>query len=446
MERDKRAITGALAAATCTLLGTASPEPVQAQEEPDWNFDTALLYYGEGDNRVQDLSLDILARRNYLDDRFLTLGLTVDSLTGATPTGAMPQTVLQTFTKPSGRGQYTVASGELPVDNSFHDTRVAATANWQQPLGRLSLLNIGAGASVEIDYTHAGLNAQISHDFNKRNTTLSAGIAIGHDTVNPIGGTPVPLTPLQAASGRGGGEGDGGEGGGSGPGQPKDVMDFMVGVTQVLTRNLLLQLNYSYSDSSGYLNDPYKILSVVDGATGEPIPSTPPPGVQGPSYLFLYENRPDKRVKQSYYAQAKYYMDGSVLDLSYRHMTDDWQIDSDTVDLHLRWPLSSASYLEPHLRFYRQNEAYFYRASLIDGQPLSDYASADYRLGNFNAVTAGLKCGWTSRSGNDMAVRLEWYRQSGKIPADQLIGDQRLINNYPDLNAIILQFSSRFGR
>jgi len=28
-----------------------------------------------------------------------------------------------------------------------------------------------------------------------------------------------------------------------------------------------LRLNYSYSDSSGYLTDPYKILSVVDPVT-----------------------------------------------------------------------------------------------------------------------------------------------------------------------------------
>ena len=125
MENDKRAITGALAAATCTLLGTAAPQPVQAQEEPDWNLDTGLLYYGEGDNRVQDLSFDVLARRNLLDERSLTLGFTVDSLTGATPTGALPQALPQTFTSPSGRGGYTISAGQLPVDNTFHDTRLA---------------------------------------------------------------------------------------------------------------------------------------------------------------------------------------------------------------------------------------------------------------------------------------------------------------------------------
>ena len=441
MERDKRAITGALAAATCTLLGTASPEPVQAQEEPDWNFDTALLYYGEGDNRVQDLSLDMLARRNFLDDRLLTLGLTVDSLTGATPTGALPQAQAQTFTGPSGRRGYTIAAGQLPMDNSFHDTRVAGKVNWQQPLGRLSLLNVGASASVEIDYLHAGLNARIARDFFKRNTTLSAGFAVARDSVRPIGGTPVPFTQMQAATG---GDGEG-EGGGSGSGETKDVADFMVGVTQILTRNLLLQLNYSYTDSSGYLTDPYKVLSVVDPNTGDGVELTPGVGLDGPTYLYLYERRPDTRKQKSLYGQVKYYMDGKVLDLSYRYMTDDWQIDSQTIDLHLKWPTNATDYLEPHLRFYQQSAAYFYQSSLLDGEPLPEYASADYRLGRFNAITLGVKYGWQTLAGNDMAVRLEWYRQTGKIPKDQLIGDQLLINNYPDLNAVILQFSSKFG-
>ncbi|MDH3435142.1 MAG: DUF3570 domain-containing protein, partial [Gammaproteobacteria bacterium] len=94
--KDHRSISGALAAATCTLLGTATSEPVQAQDEPGWDFNTALLYYAEDDDRVQDLSLNVLSRRVFVDDRFLSLGLTLDALTGASPNGALPQSVPQT--------------------------------------------------------------------------------------------------------------------------------------------------------------------------------------------------------------------------------------------------------------------------------------------------------------------------------------------------------------
>jgi hypothetical protein len=444
---DKRSVAAALAAATCTLLGTGAPEPVQAQEEPGWGFDTALLYYGEDDDRIQDLSLSVLARRTFVDDRYLSLGLTVDALTGASPNGALPMSVPQTFTQPSGRRTYTTPAGELPLDDTFQDTRVALTANWQQPLGRLYKIDFGASASSEFDYLHTGLNAKLSRDFNNRNTTLSAGFAAAHDSIDPVGRTPVPLTPMRLADNEDDDdEGNDGGGGGGGSTESKDVLDFVVGVTQVASRNLILQANYSYSDSSGYLVDPYKVLSVVNGVTGDVVPIVPTPGIDGPSHLYLYENRPDERIKHSLYTQAKYYMDGKVLDASYRYMTDDWEIDSHTIDLRLRWPMSDRTYLEPHLRFYTQTAAEFYQLSLIDGDPLPEYASSDHRLGDFDAITLGLKVGWKTAGGNDVNVRLEYYSQSANVSSSQLIGNQPGRDNVPDLNAIIFQIGYRFGK
>jgi opacity protein-like surface antigen len=442
MTDETTSIRAALAAATCTLLGTSAAEPVQAAEEPTWDFNTALLYYGEDEDRVQDLSLNVLARRNFVDDRYLTAGLTIDALTGASPNGALPQSVAQTFTQPSGRRTYTVPAGEIPKDDTFRDTRVALSTNWQQPVGRLYALNIGASASSEYDYLHTGLNARLSRDFNERNTTLSAGLAFSHDTLDPVGGTPAGLAPMKLATR---GDDDDGNGGGGDGDETKDVFDIVLGVTQVVSRNLLVQANYSYSKSSGYLNDPYKVLSVVDGATGDAIPIAADPVFDGPSHLFRYELRPDERVKHSLYAQGKYYMDGKVLDISYRYMTDDWEIDSHTVDFRYRWPIGERAYLEPHLRFYTQTQAEFYVPSLVDGTPLPDFASADYRLADFDATTIGLKYGWKTRAGHDVSTRLELYQQSGNIPRGSLIGNQLDRENYPDLKAIIFQFSYRFG-
>lgn len=440
---DKLNLSGTLAAATCTLLGSHLPEAVQAQEEPGWDFDTALLYYGEDDDRIQDLSFATLATRTYLDDRSLSLGLTIDGLTGASPNGALPMGFAQTFTQPSGKKTYTIDADTLPIDDTFRDTRAAFTVNWQQPLGRMSNVNFGASGSKEYDYMHLGLNARISRDFNQRNTTLSAGFAFASDTIDPVGGTPLALTPMINARDDDEEDGDGGLG--RSTSESKDVFDIVLGVTQVISRNLVLQANYSYSDSSGYLNDPYKVLSVVDGVSGDAVPVAQVPGIDGPSHLYLYEHRPEDRVKHSLYTQAKYYMGGKVLDASYRYMTDDWEIDSHTVDLRYRWPVSGSSYLEPHLRFYSQSAAEFYTPSLVDGEPLPETASADYRLGDFDAITAGLKYGWKTGGGNDMSVRLEWYQQSSNVNSSQLIGNQVNQDNVPDLNAIILQFGYSFG-
>ncbi|MGB5246845.1 MAG: DUF3570 domain-containing protein [Woeseia sp.] len=429
----KKDVAATLAVATCSLLGGTASGPVQAQEEPVWDFNTALLYYGEGDNRVQDISVNVLARRNYVDDRSLSLSLAVDSLTGATPSGALPLPVAQTFTSPSGDATYTVPAGEHPLDNTFLDTRVALSAGWQQPIGRLYTGNAGVSFSKEYDYLHAGVNFGLSRDFNKRNTTLSLGLAFSKDELDPVGGAPVPLSAMLDVDDDSNKLGN----------PSKDVLDLLVGVTQVVNERLLLQANYSYSDSSGYLNDPYKILSVVDPLTGDTIARTP--GGAGPSHEYRFESRPDARAKHSLYGQAKYFMDGKVLDLSYRYMTDDWGVDSHTLDGRFRIPFGDRAYFEPHLRYYTQTEADFYRASLIDGAPLPMYAASDYRLGDFDGITAGIKYGWETARGNEAAVRLEYYQQNGEVPAAQVIGNQSGRDLYPGLDAFILNVSYRFG-
>lgn len=432
--KDRSNTARTLAAAACTLLGSTTTLPVAAQEEPDWQFDTSLLYYGESDDRVQDASLNVLARRLFPDDRILSIGLAVDSLTGATPSGAVPQGEVQTFTRPSGEATYMVAPGALPLDDTFLDTRYALTAGWQQPIGRLYSATAGLSFSTEYDYTHLGANLGLTRDFNKRNTTVSAGLALARDDFDPVGGAPLPLSAMSDV-------GDLANRGGS---QSKDVMDLLLGVTQVVNDKFVVQLNYSLSDASGYLNDPYKILSVVDPLTGGGVARTPSPGAEGPLYEYRFESRPDQRTKHSVFGQGKYYLDGKVLDISYRFMTDDWGIDSHTVEGRLYWPMGGSRYLEPHLRFYTQGEADFYRVSLRDGEPLPGFASADYRLGRFDALTAGLKYGWQTDSGHDLSLRLEYYRQDGEVPAGQLIGGQDGSTLYPGLDAIIFNFSYGF--
>ena len=139
-------------------------------------------------------------------------------------------------------------------------------------------------------------------------------------------------------------------------------------------------------------------------------------------------------------------MGGKVLDASYRYMTDDWDIDSHTVDLRYRWPMGDRSYLEPHLRFYTQTDAKFYQVGVIDGLPSPAFASHDYRLGDFDAITVGLKYGWTTRGGNDMSARLVFYQQRGSIPSDKQFGNQLGLVKFPDLDAVIFQFAYSFGR
>ena len=159
MQLKKNAkLRSSLTAATCSLLGSMPLAKVSAQEALPWEFDTAFLYYGEQDGRVEDASLNALAKKEFNDEHFLNLKLAIDTLTGASPSGALRALSPQTFTTPSGDSSFVIAPGELPQDDTFLDTRVAINANWQQPWGELNTVDFGVSLSDEYDYTSFGVS------------------------------------------------------------------------------------------------------------------------------------------------------------------------------------------------------------------------------------------------------------------------------------------------
>jgi hypothetical protein len=435
MMKQGTRIGSVIAAATCTLLGPTASQCVLAEEARRWEFDTALLYYGEDGDRVRDLSATVTTRRDFDDDRYLNLGLNVDSLTGASPSGAIATDDAQTFTRPSGDAVFETPPGEIPLDDSFLDTRVSLDAGWSQPFARVYSLTTGIGFSTEYDYTHLGANLGVTRDFNKRNTTLSAAVSWAREDIDPVGGAPVPLALMQ----------DVGDHSSKAGADSKNVLDVLLGVTQGLGPATVLRINLSFSDSSGYLTDPYKILSVVDPVTGDTLARTPAPDTLGPTGVFRYESRPDSRSKQSLYGEIKHDFSGKVLAASYRFSTDDWGIDSHTLDARFRWPIRGSDYVEPHLRYYTQTTADFYRFSLVDGEPLPQFASADARLAELDGLTLGVKYGHATPSGSEWNVRVEVYQQTGSVPAEQIIGNQARREQFPDLQALIMQVGYRFG-
>ncbi len=426
----KRKVAGPLAAAACALLGSAQGNHVRADESnsaPDpWKLDVGFLYYAETD-RVSDASVSVLARKVLREENELTLKLTVDTLSGASGSGALPANVAQTFTNPSGEGSYTTAPGETPLDSTFLDTRFAVAANWERLLGRHDRVNLGLSFSTEYDYLHAGINGRYSRDFNQNNTTLSAGFAFASDSIDPVGGSPIALSPMLGVNRQSNKLGS----------ESKTVSDLVLGWSQIVSRKLVTQLNYSLSSSSGYLTDPYKIVSVVAPTRGDP--------VAGPDGLFLYrfESRPDARTKHSLFGQAKYHLKDSILDTSYRYMTDDWGIDSHTLELHYRIG-TGVRFIEPQLRFYTQTGADFFTPSLIQGESLPNHATADYRLGDLDTVTVGLKYGFPVGQGRRMSVRAAYYKQMNGGSAGAF-GVQQDLDLFPDVDALIVQLGYGFS-
>jgi hypothetical protein len=410
-----------LGVATCALLQV--PAAAVHSSDADWDIDTAVLFYSESDNGVSAFEPAIYAGKDLGDGERIDLRLVVDVLTGATPNGAHPSSVAQTFTTPSGSGTYTTQPGETPRDDSFKDTRVAAGVDWTLPIDRLKRIKLGLNGSTEYDYQSLGVSATYLQDFNNRNTTLSAGLAFNNDTISPVGGVPTPLGNMREA-----GTGTNRVGGDD----TKTLTDFILGITQVISRKTLVQLNYSLGMYDGYLTDPYKIITVVD-QNGLPATSAFTNG----DLPYIYEKRPDSRQINSLYFKTVHHLTRDVINFSYRYFWDDWGITSNTFDLKYRYEIGRG-YLQPQVRYYLQDAADFYVHNLKLGDPLPDTASSDYRLAKMTTTTLSLKYGHAVGENSEWSIRAGFMNQSVD-DGDVLAGTET-----PDTDAIIVNAGYSF--
>lgn len=403
----------ALAAAAASLLAgavQAQGNTAQAGAAPgaDWQVDSAVLVYQEGGGRVRAVEPIVSLRRTDAQERSSSVRFTFDSLTGASPNGAVAQPTAQTFTHPSGA--YTAPAGLAPLDTRFHDQRVALLASHERPLGGGRRLSFSGNVSNEHDFSSFSLSSSLAQDFNDKNSTLSVGLAAEFDRISPQGGVLAEMKPAFEAATR------------LGDSDSRRVVDLLAGFTQVMSRSWLMQASYNFGRGSGHHSDPYKVLSILDGnglLTGD---------------RYIVESRPRSRTRHSLQWQSKWHLTRDVVDASYRYYRDDWGISAHTLDARYRLELGSGLSLEPHVRWYRQSAADFYRTWLNEGadydstlsQSLLAQASADTRLAAFSANTLGLKFAAALSGGQQLSLRVESYRQKLKEPGSVPVALQGL--------------------
>ena len=384
-----------------------TPEP-QAPQSTEFDDDTytdeglirlngAVLVYKEDGGRVQAIEPVVGVTYNFDDQSSLSLKFTADILTGASPYGATPWRETQTLIDPpstgaSGSKTNTVVSTNVPPDvlplaTGFSDQRYAVDIGYSSPWGEGRTVSLSGGVSKERDYKSFYGNVGYSQEFNQKNTTFTAAVNFEYDISSPPGGHPRPLSLADGSL--------------NPENRHKTVIGGLVGISQVMNRHWLAQLNYNLSSSSGYHSDPYRVTSVVDGVTGGPV-------------RYLYEARPDKRLRQSIYFGNKIAIGSSVVDASIRGYHDDWGINSATINLAVRIPITDRFYIKPGGRYYTQSAADFFNYYLVDGAPLPQFTSPDSRLDKFSAVTGSLMLGYkTSRTG-ELYLRFGRYEPSAK--------------------------------
>jgi hypothetical protein len=420
--KGKKSIRNAVTTMTAALLGTGL---AGAADQNHGEF--SLLDYSET-NGIRATEGIFSLNKQWKTVNNFGFKFTYDGLTGATPNGAVPSGSAQTFTRPSGRGSYVVPSGAIPLDHTFHDMRFAFDADVNRPLGRLTSMTAGAHVSLEHDYSSIGANTGLTQDFNRKNTTLGLSAAYSHDVVSPVGGFRVPFSSMPAATP--------GIRRGSRGGKPKNVYDAVLTLTQIIDRNTLFRMNYSFDRATGYLTDPYRLLSVV-------LPQDS--AYAGDAADYLYENRPGSRNKNAVYAEMRRFLSGNAVDLSYRYFWDTWGIRAHTVEIFFDWQVGRDKQLIPHVRWYRQSQADFYHPFLVQGVPLPVFASADTRLAKFDALTLGLEYRFPVWTGLQMGVSAEYYSQMMDRSPPEAFGALRGTDLIPRTNALMVRLTFGHG-
>lgn len=159
-----------------------------------------------------------------------------------------------------------------------------------------------------------------------------------------------------------------------------DRRNWQVGLSQVLTRRLLLGLNFETSESEGVLNNPYRSVRYVDGSSAS-------------GYSWQGEIYPHTRTGNAASAQLKYYLPWrAALDGSYRFYSDTWGVRAHTARIGYTQPWRSWTF-DGHLRYYTQTHADFYN-DLFPYANSQNFMARDRELAAFTNVSVGAGASW----------------------------------------------------
>ncbi len=257
-----------------------------------------------------------------------------------------------------------VSSASVDVETSaspYDDERTQGSLSVDFLHGK-SMYSIGFVNSDESDYKAKTMFASVSHDMFGDLTTISFSFKNGQNEVfrnvkidDVKQNDPNFYAEMESKS-------------------------YSVGVSQIVTKNLILSGQYEVITDEGWLNSPYRSVRFFIGTDQQ--------GQQPEVY-------PNTRSSNAASIRGKYFLPWrAALDAMYRFYTDTWGVVGHTGELGYVHPLDGAFLggnwiLEARLRYYTQTAADFYQ----DIFPRADFSNFMARYKEFvtyNAMTAGL--------------------------------------------------------
>jgi len=253
-----------------------------------------------------------------------------------------------------------VSSASIDVETSaspYDDERKQGSFSVDILNGK-STYSVGYTNSDESDYKAKTVYGSVSHDMFGDLTTISFGYRVGkNDVFRNVKIDDVKQNDPSF----------------------EDHMEskgFSVGISQIITKNLILSGQYEVITDEGFLRSPYRsVRFFVD------------PTTQGRED----EKYPNTHSSNSASIRAKYFLPyRAAIDGMYRFYTDTWGVIGHTGELGYVHPLKNNKWIfETRVRYYTQTKADFY-ADIFPRADFSNFMARDKELSTYSAVTAGL--------------------------------------------------------
>jgi hypothetical protein len=233
----------------------------------------------------------------------------------------------------------------ITTASPYHEERTQWSLGMDYLRGNTTM-SLGYTSSDESDFDAKTYSFSVSQDMFGDLTTLTLSYALGDDLV---GNSTDPTFEREV-----------------------DRQQYGVGITQILTRNMIATLNFTTITDEGYLNNPYRAVRYLDSGTAT-------------GFSYEPELYPNTRTSNAVGLRAKYYLPyRAALEGEYRYFTDTWDIDSHTASIAYTHPIGPFI-LTAKYRWHDQTGAHFYR----DIFPRSEATNFRGRDKEISALTSG---------------------------------------------------------
>ena len=350
------------------------------------------LEYSESENRTSVSAPSIVINKDIGTDYTLNVNLVADSISGASETYYDAISGASAYSRGIGVNANDVKYGNV----EYEDTRVAGGIILTTRFDNRDELTTGINYSSESDFYSAEGSVEYMHWLdNSKNSSVSLGASYQANEIL-VKCSPDSITSTcDTASG-------------ASEAKTNNALNLQASYFQNIDAQSYIKTSLFYIGDSGYLTNPYSnvVRNYNEVANTADV---------------VGENRPDSR--KAFGASVKYanaITNHLSAHIGYRYYTDDWNIDSHTIDTDFYYEPTSSWLFKFGLRYYMQSEADFYSANK-NNFTNETYASSDIRLSDFDAIT--YKTDLEYKVSDDFSVNfgVNYYDQSTGIDALYLI-------------------------